>query len=613
MKNLVYRLIPKDFDQESSDALVTWYRRIYLFLNQLEAKKGSIEYFYKIYSIAEEIYLETNFQDDLYIPDVELLKLEDPQHLIVELGNSYGETVLKSDYLKVNGIYFRLINLYEFSKTLVPSALMDIGDFCLFFKKIESHEAKRIVGMQRKIHHSHLYTMMRNIESENSFKEAEKVTEEIIQGESNLFKVEGWIIVKAETEIELNFKTKEVIKNLKQIEIDPLIETEGLKTLFIPILYNGVPTFKRSHEPTTKYLANLLPLKNDFLHRDGIELKSYRGNSLFFKLFDDESLNFNVLISGQSGTGKSMIAQKILLEEVNKGASAIVLDLGNSFKKTVKFLKGESLSLSFNPFQFKDPHFLKEFIISVIPEAELNQKTEGKIFSLIQENLETVTSLKELIEIISTQIPDLEYYFSELWDYFDNETRVLNRLTYVDTSIYPDRIKAPLIIYLIECFKHLEGKRIFIFDEVWSFLSKNAEYISECFRTFRKHGASAIPISQGIEDFTQTPLGLSIAQNCFTKLYFNQSTNTSNFLDEFDLSKIRDLSTKKGDYSSFYVKSETKRKVAFYIPSLIEYELFTSNFEDNQSFETFLKKNEEYFPFPEITKRYVNFKYHSLE
>lgn len=609
MRNCIYKLLPKDYEQEELQANMNWYLGLNHYLNQLPIRNGMTEYFYKIYSISNEIYLETNFNGSIQFPDVDAIKLESGNDLIIDLGNSFGETVLKEDYLKINGEYFRLINLYEFSKSLSPSELMDIGDFCLFFRRIDPTKAKSKIELQRKVHHSHLYSMMRNIESENSFKEAESVTEEIIHGETNLFECEGWIIIKAETESELREFTNNVLTNLKQLEFEPLIETEGLKSLFLSILYNGVPTFKRSHGPTTRYLSHLLPLKRDILHEKGIELESIRGNKIYFDLFDEESLNFNILISGQSGTGKSMMAQKILIHAIEDGSSAIVLDLGNSFKKTVKFLGGDVLSESFNPMQFKNAQFLKEIVISVIPESEINQKIEGKIFSIIEENLERMKTLKELIVLLNKDVPDIEYYFSELWPYFDDEKRELSRLTYVDTSLYPDRIKAPLIIYLIECFKSIDGRKVFAFDEVWSFLNKNAEYISECFRTFRKHGASAIAISQGIEDFIQSPLGLSIAQNSFTKFYFNQTGLRNSFLDDFDLEKIKSLKTKKGVHSSFYIKSETKRKIAIFRPDLLEYELFTSNYEDNQSFLKFQKINEQIFNFSEVMKRYVHFKY----
>jgi hypothetical protein len=230
-------------------------------------------------------------------------------------------------------------------------------------------------------------------------------------GEENLFEVEAWFILKADTLETLNQQTQELIRSLKQSEITPYIEAEGLRELFPAILFGMEPTLKRTHQCPTSYLVNLLPLKHDVLHDHGIGLYSERGNEIYFNLFDEQALNYNVLISGQSGTGKSMIAQKILKEELANGASAIVLDLGNSFKKTARYLGGGSLSLSFNPLQFKSPHYLKELIISVIPASELTSKMEGKIFSLVKDYAGEAGTFKELILKISTQIPDLELYF----------------------------------------------------------------------------------------------------------------------------------------------------------------------------------------------------------
>lgn len=627
MKSFVYKLIPKDFEQGSVEENINWYNQIKIFLNQLpiapsterfnndgilgllSSKKESNDYYYKFYSLGEDLILDTNFDGELNFPETKLIKIDPPHDLIINQAESFNETVLESDYVKVNGIYYRLINLYEFSKSISPSQLMDYGDYCVFIKRIDPANAKRRINTQRKLHHSNIHSALRNIESESSYIEAERISEAMINGEESLFEVESWIIVKAETEFELNFNTREVIKHLKQVEIEPLIETVGLKSLFLSILFGVRPTFKRTHEPPTSYVANMLPLKRDVLHPYGILLDSVRHNKIYFNLFDESSLNFNVLISGQSGSGKSMIAQKILKDEIENGTSAVVLDLGNSFKKSVKYLGGESLSKSFNPMQFKSPHYLKELITSVIPSSELSSKVEGKIFNLILENIEKTNSFKELINIISLEVPDLDLYFSEIWEFFDDEVRTLSKLTYVDTSLYPDKIKAPLIIYLIESFKHLEGKRVFIFDEVWSFLNKNADYIAECFRTFRKHGASAIAISQGIEDFIQTPLGLAIAQNSYTKFYFSQTSHSKLFLDEFDQQRIKGLMTKKGNHSEFYVKTESIRKIVQFYPSYLEYEMFTSNFEDNLSFEKFFSQNKNFFNFPEIAHRYVHFKY----
>jgi hypothetical protein len=629
----LYKLTPKDMEQMSNDQVLIWQNELRVFLNQLPLKKDEADfkkagildnvfalpsksnndYFFKFYSLNEELFLETNFNEVLSLPSVSMEAVENQLSKIVGMDEIHSDATLGDDYVKINGLYIRLVNVYEYSKTIMPSGLMDFGDYCLFFKKVATDIAKRRVNTQRKLHHSNLHSAIRNLESEASFLEAEKITEAMTNGEENLFDVEAWFILKADSLENLNQQTQELIRSLRQAEIIPYIEAEGLKELFPAILFGVAPTFKRTHQCPTTYLVNLLPVKHDELHDNGIGLYSERGNEIYFNLFDEEALNYNVLISGQSGTGKSMIAQKILKEELANGASVIVLDLGNSFSKTARYLGGETLSLSFNPLQFKSPHYLKELIISVIPASELTSKMEGKIFSLIKDHAEEISSFKELILKISAQIPDLELYFSELWEFFsENESpeKELSKLTYVDTSLYPDKIKAPLIIFLIESFKHIEGKKIFIFDEVWSFLTKNADYIAECFRTFRKHGASAIAISQGLDDFTSTILGKVIAQNSYTKILFHQNSEGLGFLDDFDQQKIKSLSTKVGAYSEFYIKTEILRKLARFYPSSLEYELFTSNHDDNLSFSKFEIHYHNYFPFWNIVERWVDFKYY---
>ncbi len=634
-KTKFYKLIPSDMEQMNVDTISNFLKEAKLGLNQTLLKDTISDfqqphflskflglplkdsdtncYFYKFYSLNEVIYLETNYEEEIHLPNIKFLPVQNEgeiNQIIIEDVEANGDAVLGEDFVSINGKYLRLINLYEFSKNLMPSSLMDYGDYCVFFKKIDPVVSKRRVNTQRKLHHSNLYSNLRNLESEASFMEAEKLSESMMEGEEIFFEVEAWFIVKADSLPSLNAKTKIIIRNLKQGEVTPHIEAEGLYELFPTILCNGVPKFKRAHQTPSSYLVNLLPLKHDELQSDGIEFISSRGNPIYFNLFDESALNFNLLLSGQSGAGKSMIAQKILVEELENDAKAIVLDLGNSFKKTAQYFGGMSLSLSFNPLQFKSPHYLKELIISVIPKAELNAKMEGKIFSIINDNINCVTSFKELIHFISNEISDFELYFSELWEFFDDKTRDLSAFTYVDTTLYPDKIKAPLIIFLIEAFNHLEGKRVFIFDEVWDFLTNNAEYIAECFRTFRKSGASAIAISQGIDDFSETQMGKVIAKLCSTKILFQQTIEASSEITSFDVERIRELSTKRKEYSEFYVKTEHHRKIARFYPTALEYELFTSNHNDRNSFDRFHGHYAEYFSFPEIMDRYVDFKYY---
>lgn len=603
----VYEILPCDLEQKTPEQFANWFNELKIYLNQLPADEKSQD-FYKFYYLNDKIILNTT---KLH-PSIAGCEVKPSENFFSDLIGAedfYSDVQVHEDYLHFNSIYFRLINLYEMPKTLFPCELQNYGDYVVFCKKANPSVAKRRINAQRKLHHSNLHTTMRNLESEASYREAELMVEELMVGEESIFEVESWLLLKAESLKELNEKTTKIIGELKQREIKPLIEAEGLGELFPCLLFGIKPSFKRSHDCPSSYLANLLPMNRDFLMEKGYGFNSLRGSEVYYSTFNENALNYNILISGMTGTGKSVIAQKIVKEEVSRGAKAIILDLGHSFRKTALYFNSNVFSKKFNPLQFRNPQYLKELIVSVIPEKELTSKMEGKIFELISKHHEEVKTFKELVLLLDAEIPELALYFSELWDYFTDEITPISDITYVDTTVYPSKIISPLIIYLIEYFKHLEGHRLFVFDECWHFLKRNATYVAECFRTFRKHSASAVAISQSLDDFLSTDLGKVIAHNCYYKILFYQNSKGEEFLNDFDRDNVQNLQTKKGIYSSFYFKTEHSRKTLRFYADPLEYELFTSSQEDNLKFQKFSVIYDDFFQFSEVMDRWVDFKY----
>jgi hypothetical protein len=159
---------------------------------------------------------------------------------------------------------------------------------------------------------------------------------------------------------------------------------------------------------------------------------------------------------------------------------------------------------------------------------------------------------------------------------------------------------------LIEYFKNIEGQKIFVFDECWQLLTKNAEYVAESFRTFRKHQASAVGISQNLEDFLSSPLGRVIYQNSHFKFLFKQEV-LGDYLSEEAKIFLEKVNSKKGEYSEFLVLSDLVKKVVRFYPTQLELCLFNTEKNESLKFEKFEKERLGVLEFKEIFNQYVYF------
>ncbi|MDD4976831.1 MAG: hypothetical protein PHY93_20925, partial [Bacteriovorax sp.] len=489
---------------------------------QSELRNLSVDEFYKIYYLNDKLYLNTTDKDLEHLGG-KLHSIKNPLNIFLGELDIFQDIEIFDDYLIVNQKYLRLLSLKEMPRTIDPQFFESFGDFAIHLKKIDPVEAKKKLDRKRKLHFSLTLEVLRNIESEKAFKESEELLELVMTGEEIVFNFEGWFIVSGETKFVLDEKTKELKQRANLHDFDLLTEVRSLGLFYSSILPGVKPLFKRVQFVTSSFLSGLVPFPSESLMGSGIGLTSAKGRKINFNLFDDGAINFNLLITGTSGQGKSMIANKIIKDEVERGRKVVILDLGNSFKKTVSYLDGCNFSRSFNPLQLRDHFYLKNFILSVVDDGFFSRADEGKLFEVIGGlGNSDFASFDSFLEKLESEFVGIKYYFSEIKEYFTDGNANFNQLTYCDLSLYPENIKAPLIVFLIEYFKNIEGQKIFVFDECWQLLTKNADYVAESFRTFRKHQASAVAISQNLEDFLSSALGRVIYQNSHFKFLFKQ-------------------------------------------------------------------------------------------
>jgi type IV secretory pathway VirB4 component len=583
------------FDRDSKE-------RIFL---DLESDLIKTSHSFKLYWLKRELYLNAFGVFDLSHGQV--LPKNDP----LKAFSSMDKTKIEfyENYLTQGNEYIRIISVTDFPQSFKMLSTYNWPDFVLNFQKIPKIEAKSRINMKRKLHFSAIFKTLRNVESENAFQQAETLLEDVTMDQKALFRAEMFLILRAETKNDLDIETDRILYDFKGMGAILFVEERGL-SFFYQCLVPGLPaSFKRAIDVPSDCLSYMIPFHRDFVMDKGLKLHSRKGNEVYFDLFSPEALNYNVLITGSSGQGKSMMANKLLWEELASHRKAMVLDLGNSFAKNAKFHGGVILSERFNPYQFKNPRYLKEFILAVMDER-ISKREEGRLYETIVEIVQNpdIKSFNDLLIELEKTFEGIGFYFNEIAEYFTDEIYELNDFTYCDFSLYPDAMKAPLIIYLIEYFKHLEGEKIFIFDECWHLLLKNADYIAECFRTFRKHKASAVAISQNMDDFSSTQLGRVIIQNTYYKFLFRQSLNNSEFIDSHAKEILDSVQSIKGEYSEFLLLTDLIRKPLRFYPTPLEYQVMTSAREDNEQFESYLELGGRVLPFIDAIKNFTEIK-----
>lgn len=600
--SFLYKVLHRDLSQLNYADIEAFYENLHL-----ELKTFKDECFYKFYFFNDELFLNTN---DLSIDRIEhsLELVNDPLSILFKENDVYRELDIFDDYLIIGHRFVRLLNFYEIPSSIESRFLETFGDHVICLKKFDSEKVKKKLNFKRKIHFSLSQELLRNIESEKAFVQNENLLEEVTTGAETVFSMEGWLFVTAINLEELNEKTNALYERAKLYDLKLLSEGRALP-YFISNIVPGVnPTMKREHLVPAKFVSGMLPLPNESLYNQGFQLHSRSNRAVLVDLFHPDNIYYNALITGTLGQGKSVLANNILFEEVNRESKAVVLDLGNSFKKTVDYLGGVSLPTSFNPLQFKDPDYLKAFVMSIVDDDFLSSVDKGKLYEVLSEiNFSKIKKFKDFVGELEKHFKDIRYYFNELENSFNNEEYSAPNLLYVDLTLYPDRIKAPLIIYLIEHFKHLEGRRIFILDECWNLLSNQGQFIAESFRTFRKHGASAIAISQNLEDFLSTPLGRVIYQTTFFKFIFRQETS-GEFLTDHQRELLLTVQSKKRVFSEFLLISDFHQKICRFYSSPFKFYLFNSDKSERDKFEEFRNARDGFLDFKEILHQYIYLK-----
>lgn len=308
-----------------------------------------------------------------------------------------------------------------------------------------------------------------------------------------------------------------------------------------------------------------MPLLSDWQGLNkGILMPTMRDQFNLLNPFDDAlGTNFNMAITGTSGGGKSFAVQMLLLNVLFNGGDVFVIDIGGSYKKLCHALGGTYLeyeNLAMNPFTHvknifddiddivdlfellacsrtqasdDDRGTLREAVIKAFEKSGNNAVIDDVVECL----LALFASEKDTYPTGRLLAKNLKRYCTgaEHGRVFNQPSRLSPdaRIIVIDLKSIEDNtaIRSPVLLSVISQIQRRmfnsdrSRQKMCIIDEAWKFFTGDSiatQFITKGFRTGRRHKASFVTITQGIEDYYKFEEARAAWDNSSLKFIFLQ-------------------------------------------------------------------------------------------
>ncbi len=560
----------------------------------------------------------------------------------------FGDLVLGQEHFTLDSTYHRVVTLKTLPEVTFAGQLSTFLRMPFHYDLILSVEvppqANEMAKLQqkRKMAHSLAIThggRASDLESESKLSSTEELIRELLATGQRIYAAQMVLILKAPaTEAgnkRLNRQTRDVLSRFRVLQgAEGLEETVGAWKIVRNSLPGAPLALERARKIKTNNLADFLPVygprEGD---RDPVVIFRNRLNGLVsFNAFDPGLTNYNSLVTGASGAGKSFANNCILMQELARQQRVFVIDIGGSYKKLTEALGGQYLEINLS-----DEYKLNPFDIPNPTEEPSNQKLKSLIAVIelmVAEDekskipkLDRVLLEKAIIELYEAkrkkkEVPILSDLVEKLSESTEPSMKTLSKLLYAWTgtrpfgklldgvgslktdapictfdlkglSQYPDLQSVMILIItgfiLNEVERDKGARKRIILDEAWELLKSQAaaNFMEYSVRTLRKNNAGITFITQGVEEIVSSPIGSAILNNTATKFVLLQRGDSKILanalkLNTQQLNLVHSLEQKKGQFSEAFMIEGDHRQVVRIYPSSFEYWLSTSDAVDNQ-------------------------------
>lgn len=353
---------------------------------------------------------------------------------------------------------------------------------------------------------------------------------------------------------------------------------------------------------------------------------------------DSRLANYNWLVSGTSGAGKSFFVNSLLAQSISIDPNIFIVDIGGSYNKLTQFLDGKVMSLDpgqgfeLSPFflsknadpkeeKMRRQHIFQIFLEMArvdgqLPPIEIRHLLSECLNELFERDQLPARPISHLMEMVS-KIQTSEAYrlgmILEPWgrnsffgQFVDNNKvpAIQDRIITFDLKGVTEFEDLSRVIQLIVCaslwarIRQSGSKRFswIVLDEVaFSLLKTQPQFVDELVSTLRKNFGGVIVVVQDLEKVTSNFAGSSILQNTQSKAILQQRGDPKHYSDALSLSQIdqwaiESLRREKGSYSDVFLIRDNEKTVIRHVPSQLEYWLATTAPEDGQVLRQWMDK-----------------------
>jgi len=394
----------------------------------------------------------------------------------------------------------------------------------------------------------------------------------------------------------------------------------SMPMMFGPLMQNDLKITQRVGTKTVFNAANMMPTLGEHtgIGRPVVSLFGRRGQAMSVDIFANPSGNYNGIVVGASGSGKSFFLNELTQRVLATGGRVRIIDVGRSYEKLCKMLGGQFIEFTpdskicLNPFSMvqelnEEMQLLKPMIGQMIsPSEPLDDYQMAQVEINIRQlwaeygNEMTLSMLSERLKKACYQGGSKEAFGDEPVDgencdprirdlgvqlfpfttagsygrFFDGPANVDFHSDFVVLELEELKSMKDLqaVVMLLIMYKIMqemyEGDRkkktVVIIDEAWDLMGggQSGKFIEAGYRRARKYGGAFFTGTQSVGDYYATETAKAAFDNADWMFLLRQKSESLDQLansgrlsmDEHVKKMLKSITTRHGVYSEVFVR-----------------------------------------------------------